>query len=164
MDEKLAKSAQFYLSKQAEVAAQLLIILQGEYNALRVTDSSELETITEQKRAVVDDLDKLNQAWQGILRAQKVPMTKEGIQNTLATIDPQQRYKLSETFTRLGDTMMACQRQNTMNGAAITLRQQSIQDALDILRGSGPTQATYGPRGQRPTGSVAVAGYTIGKA
>lgn len=164
MDEKFAKSAQFYLSKQVDIAGQLLAVLREEYEALKVTDSAALETITEHKRAVVDDLDKLNQAWQGILRAQKVPMTTDGIRGTLNTSDQKFNYKLTETFTCLGDTMMACQRQNTMNGAAITLRQQSIQVALDILRGNSAIPATYGPRGQRPSGSNGAAGFTIGKA
>jgi len=164
MDEKFAKSAQFYLTKQAEVANQLLEILRSEYESLKVTDSAALETITELKRATVEDLDKLNQAWQGILRAQKITITKEGIQGALAANDPRQQFKIVDTFAHLGDTMMACQRQNTMNGAAITLRQQTIQDALDILRSGNTAQSTYGPRGQRATQSIGVAGYTIGKA
>jgi flagellar biosynthesis/type III secretory pathway chaperone len=122
----------------------------------------EVQKVSDRKQNLVNDLEVLNQSWQDFLRAQKAEFTLEGIRKAILALEQAEPQGLPALWEKLGELSQTCQRQNTINGAVVILRQQVTNQALDILRGQSMGGSTYDNKGgKKPSGGV---GHTIAKA
>lgn len=159
----MSQHARQLLSDQVEILTRLNETLRIEYDIMNTQKTDEVQKISEQKQNLVNDLEALNQNWQDFLRSQKAEFTLQGIRTAILKLEKAEPQKLPMLWEQLGDLSQACQHQNTINGAVVTLRQQVTQQALEILRGQtmggGNTYDSKG--GQQSSGGP---GHTIAKA
>jgi len=166
MSNPFATVAKTLLDQQVDVAGQLLAMLQQEYRLLKREEEGDLAELSQQKLALVNQLESASQKWLASLKQARVEITLDGIRAGLGTHDPAGSQGLVASWEKLGELASECQRQNTVNGAILVVREQTTQTALDILRGKVPGEdTTYSAKGRSsgytaPNGS----GGTLGKA
>ncbi|MDH5300703.1 MAG: flagellar protein FlgN [Gammaproteobacteria bacterium] len=166
MSPTFASIAKTLLEQQTSVAEQLLALLQKEYRLLKREDEGDLSDLTQAKLVQVNLLEDLTARWLGSLKQAKVEITLDSIHAALEKQDPGQSLGLVSLWEKLGAVASECQRQNTVNGAILVVREQTTQTALDILRGKVPgEEVTYSAKG-RSSGYTAPrgSGGTLGKA
>lgn len=156
-----AKDSQELLSKQVSVTDQLVQLLKQEYNILKSIEVGELVELAQHKTTLVNELESLNQDWQQLLRHARVPIDLDSISNSLEKVDPRNELGLLDQWSALADLARECQKQNTINGSVILLRQQAATYSLDILTGQNSANETYGPKGTSHQSGKG--GHSLGK-
>lgn len=154
-DEQFQTSCRDLLQQQQASTARLLKLLKQEYETLSTSQAISLDDITHEKQPVIVSLNKLNQQWLALLALKCTDMSPDGISHFLAkqkNVD--EKPALSTLWLDLQSTAKACKKANTVNGSIITLRHQSTQKTMAILRGQIPGNTVYDPRGNNATGYV----------
>lgn len=165
MSNSFADMAKTQLEQQVSVTEQLLTMLQKEYRLLKREEEGDLNELSQQKLNLVNQLETLSQNWLASLKQANVEITLDGIHDGLTTQDPDGSLELVNRWEKLGELATECQRQNTVNGAILVVREQTTQTALDILRGKVPGEdATYSAKGRSANYSPSGSGGTLGKA
>jgi len=136
------------LSTQAELAQRLLDLLKSEYQALAHLDGESLHNSLTEKQQLVDALETLHQEFQDIATTLGCPVRdKAGMERLVGLCSPQQTTELHDAWHRLSDALMACQRQNEINGTVIVLGHQSMQNVLAALQGLPSGSLLYDTQG-----------------
>ncbi len=148
MDSKhFQTTAQNLLAKLQASSEQLLNLLQQEYKVLSTADAESLDTITLEKQPVIIQINSDNQEWLTLLSQECQDMSPQGIDQFLGNYDVTHACSLSTQWGKLQTLAKACKKSNTVNGTIITLRHQSAQQTLAILRGQIPGDTVYNPKG-----------------
>ncbi len=145
-------SAQGLLTKLQGLSEQLLNLLQQEYKTLSTSHAESLDTITLKKQPVIVQINSDNQKWLALLSQECQDMSPQGIGQFLDNYDAAHASSLSPQWEKLQTLAKACEKSNTINGTIITLRYQSAQQTLAILRGQIPGDTVYNPKGNNSTG------------
>lgn len=159
-----SQQAKQLLTEQIDILTDLNELLRLEYDIMNTQNTDEVQKLGDKKQNYVNDLEALNQTWQDFLRSQKAEFTLDGIRNAILKLEKAEKQGLPVLWEKLGDLSQACQKQNTINGAVVILRQQVTQQALDILRGQTMGgNSTYDNKGEQKSSGGNV-GQPIAKA
>lgn len=109
------------LAEQLDSAESMLSILEQEYQALLDGDPESLNRISADKARLVEDLESLERARQGLAEAASSGDSDRG----------------AERWQKILATIERCRARNLRNGALANARREQITLALNMLRGSG---------------------------
>ena len=134
------------MSREITCLQTLSAILQREYDALLTTDTSELEQIvTEKNQALAAQAESSQARIQFTLQ-----QTGNGTENELQQLIEASgavKHGLEASFAEITSLARQCQEANRRNGRLISQKQQQAQSALNILRQTDNTPATYSGQG-----------------
>ncbi len=114
--------------------ADLESLLDREYDAIRQRDLAQLDTLTGDKQALVDDINRAAAAME------------ESLKDLLGD-NPSP----STSGHEIRAAIARCAQANKTNGCAIESSQSFTSSLLDILRGRAPGERTYTARGRLGT-------------
>jgi len=133
------------LSHEIEQAQRLLELLQREYQLLQSAPGKLLEELLAEKRLRLETVEASVGEHHRFLQHHGLACDRRG---TLDFIDACGNPGLTETWQRFDSLLRECQKQNQINGGAVTLNQRQTKQMLDILFGLGEGNKTYGPSGE----------------
>lgn len=162
MNSNVAAKAKQLMDDQIDLISQLQQLLTEEYATLNHVPVDELERLAGEKQSLVSQLEQINHNWQDMLHALSTEFTLEGIPKKLKEIDSGNAFGLLDRWKKLGELSHEVQKQNRVNSAVVTLRQQVTEQAMNILRGQSVGGTTYGKEGKER--SLNTGGHTIAKA
>lgn len=148
MDAHAASQAEFIriLNLEIEQAERLLDLLEREYQLLQTAPAKPLEALLGEKRQQLKIVEHSVAEHHRFLQRQGLNSDRAG---TLAFLDAgADNPLLLETWQRFESLLQACQKQNQINGGAVTLNQRQTRQMLDILLGIGAGNKTYGRSGE----------------
>ncbi|KRT56304.1 flagellar protein FlgN [endosymbiont of Ridgeia piscesae] len=157
---KLRERFSRILQRESEATEQLLVLLKQEYALLKSTAPAEqLEALNQQKEQQIINVAQAVEAHNRLLRELGLNNNGEETRKLIEQLDGsgllQQQW---QTFLKQVD---ASQKQNGINGGLLTLSQRQAAQGLDILRGIGENQKSYGPSGESRSHSHS---HSLGKA
>jgi len=139
------------LSHEVEQTQRLLELLLREYQLLQSSPGKALEELLDEKRLQLEAMETSVGEQQRFLRQQDLPCDRKG---TLDYLEACGNPHLTEIWQGLESLLRKCQKQNRINGGAVTLNQRQTKQMLEILLGLGEGNKTYGPSGEsRPVNS-----------
>jgi len=145
----LGQQLELLFQQQINAAAELLQLLQDENQALIQRDYERTSQLTNLKKTKGAEIDLLNNQLSQMFAAAQAPKLHEAIDKLIAELPSQLGNKLKQIKSKLEQTSLSCQDQNTINGQIIAVNKQSAETALAILRGQFSTnELTYGAGGQ----------------
>jgi len=131
------------LNAQVQLSAELLSLLKQEYEVLSSTNLDNLENLASQKKPIVVDLDNLGRAWEILLKNKGVELSADGIGRFLNEFDNVNNTQLQAAWISLQEKAKECQKKNIVNGSVISMRHQTTQQTLSLLRGQRPEERLY---------------------
>jgi len=142
-----------------ELAEQLLVLLEDEFQALAQRDLVALENLLGGKQIILKQLDQHAQHRSGLLRAAGFSNDLSGLQQYATGQEGGQ--DLLAASARLSELIDSCKRLNVRNGQIIQASQVGTSRVLNLLQGSSATPTLYNSRGnqtrsgyQRPLSSA----------
>jgi len=148
MDVHTASQAEFIriLNLEIDQAQCLLDLLAQEYRLLQTAPGKPLEDLLNEKRQQLKTVEESVTKHHRFLQQQNLSCDRAG---TLAFIEAgSDNQLLSDTWERFESLLQACQKQNQINGGAVTLNQRQTKQMLDILLGISSGNKTYGRTGE----------------
>jgi flagellar biosynthesis/type III secretory pathway chaperone len=148
MDINTDSQAEFIriLNLEIEQAQRLLGLLEQEYQLLQTAPAKPLENLLSEKRQQLKIVEESVAEHHRFLRRQDLSCDRAG---TLAFIEADTGNPLlAETWQRFESLLAACQKQNQINGGAVTLNQRQTKQMLDILLGISTSNKTYSRSGE----------------
>lgn len=145
------------LSREIELARQLLNALEQEHDALEQHSASAIQAALELKTERLAQFERSETERRRALSSLDIADNRGAIDAYFAD-QAKEMPALAQLWTELLDLAEACRRQNQSNGALVDTQRRHVQRALDILRGE-PDATTYGPDGDtdRRSGSHSLA-------
>jgi len=138
------------LRTQSECAQQLLGTLESEGDALSAGDAEKLDTLTQQKATLLQNLEKLGREQQQLLSELSFEDGDSGLDTALAWCDPAS--ELKNTRRTIGKNLERCRELNERNGLTVQYRMGYVRRALNVLNGdSASSSGIYGRDGQTST-------------
>ena len=125
-------------------------VLAAERNALRTGDPDALQRLTDEKLALLQDLERWAAAHERFLRAQQLPPGRQGSEMFLAGLPHAAEEHM--LWRRVRQTVSACRDSNEVNGGIVTLSRARVQRALMVLSGGSSEPSTYGKAGATRSG------------
>ena len=150
------------LDNTINLTIQLNELLEKEYAVLKSLNASSLGNIADKKTPIAALLDQHNQQWLALLERHIGTPTPKKIKQFLLDYDNKHQTSLSETWGSLTSHARKCQRQNTINGTVIVLRNQAGNQILSILRGQTGDNSTYDTHGNHKM--IHNGGHSLAKA
>ncbi len=145
----LGQQLEQLFQQQINAAAELLQLLQDENQALIQRDYERTSQLTKLKQSKGTEIDLLNNQLSKMFATAQAPKLHDAIDKLIAELPSQLSGKLKQIKSKLEQTSLSCQDQNTINGQIIAVNKQSAETALAILRGQFSTnELTYGAGGQ----------------
>ncbi|MDT3719892.1 flagellar protein FlgN [Pseudomonas oryzihabitans] len=142
-----------------ELAEQLLVLLEDEFQALAQRELVALENLLGGKQIILKQLDQHAQHRSSLLRAAGFSNDLSGLQQYASGQEEGQ--DLLAASARLGELIDACKQLNVRNGQIIQASQVGTSRVLNLLQGSSATPTLYNSRGnqtrsgyQRPLSSA----------
>lgn len=133
------------LANELRQVSAFVELLKTEQGLLTSKDTSDLQTITDQKNALIDQLSQCAQIRDSVLRQAGFPETSDGIKAYLGTLsDPD----LDATFAALKSLATEAKRLNELNAKLVGMRLQVTQQALSVLLPQEQAPALYDVQGQ----------------
>ncbi len=136
------------LKAEENTAAQLLMLLEGERDALSSSDTEVMEKMSKQKQLLVVKLEQLSRQREVLLKAERFPAGKDGLEAFIANQSVTDASALKVLVAKLRTTAYACREHNNINGSIVNVNRQYLQKAMSILRGRDMTAGSYGPGGE----------------
>lgn len=135
-------------------AAQLLQILEQEFDALSQRKLDQLQTLLDQKQPALRQLEQHSKERSQLLAQHNLPANQQGLNQLAAqsTVGAQ----LLENSSQLNNLLEQCQEANLRNGRLIHSSQASVKSMLNIIRGTDTSTlydksgSTASPSNQRP--------------
>lgn len=137
------------LNSENEQAKTLLDILEQEFLLLKANPGVELKKLLAQKTAQLKVVEKHAAAHHRFLQQQGLSSDRQGTESYLEGCGD--NATLSAAWQRYRELLQACQRQNQINGGAVTLNQRQVNQALTLLLNLGDNK-TYGRSGESRPG------------
>ncbi len=148
MDANTASQAAFIriLKLEIEQAQRLLDLLEQEYQLLQTAPGKPLEELLNEKREQLKIVETCVAEHHRFLQGLGLKSDRAG---TLAFIEAgADNQLLNETWQQFETLLQACQKQNQINGGAVTLNQRQTKQMIDILFGINAGNKTYGRSGE----------------
>ncbi len=133
------------VTKQSDFAQRLLDNLASEHNALLAADADSLDKVVGEKQALLKQLEA------GLANITQ-SISKHGFAADFSGFDAllqqlPENTPLHRQWEQLQELAGKCKQQNELNGGIVSLKQQHIRQALDILKGAPPSKNTYDKQG-----------------
>lgn len=135
-------------------------ILKLEQAALIAGDTNQLESITQEKAALIKQLTDLEKIRKSSLLNGGYKTDLEGMEAYLADFGTSDN--ISATWLALMDISRQAKEFNRTNGILINRHMSRNQAALNILHRKDPASALYGPNGQSTSKSSTGRGFVAG--
>ncbi|MEW8508597.1 MAG: flagellar protein FlgN [Candidatus Thiodiazotropha sp.] len=147
------------LNNEITQAQQLQDLLRKEYSLLQQGSAKALEDLLEEKRALLQRVEAAVVTHNRFLEQQGLSIDRQGTERFIhGCIESEPLHQAWEHFTGL---LEACHRQNEINGGAVQLNQRHVSQTLEILKGLGQGDKTYGRGGESKPNSTS---KSLGKA
>ncbi len=147
------------LDSEIEQAGRLLELLRTEYSLLQKGSPQALQDLLEEKTQQLKRVEAAVAAHNHFLEQHGMSTDRQGTESLIQQSSDEEH--LSQTWQRFSELLEECHKQNVVNGGAITLNQRHVTQTLDILRGLGQRDKTYGPSGETKPNSTS---KSLGKA
>lgn len=119
--------------RQEGLAGELLAVLETEYAVVMERDTAELERVIDRKRGLIEALEELQQQNVAILGVAGIGGDRRGMEEAIGRCGT----TAAETaWQAMRDKILACERQNTINGKLLESSKRVTQQALSILLGN----------------------------
>jgi flagellar biosynthesis/type III secretory pathway chaperone len=125
-------------------------MLGQEFSAVTTRDIEALETVIQEKLALLARLEELEQERNMLLGANGYASGLPGMQECLQWCDPQRQ--LTVHWTELLTMASVCREENRRNRQLVELCSQHARATLRVLRGEDPRQDTYDAEGETRSG------------
>lgn len=125
---------------------QLLSMLEQEKDILERSDSDALLTITEQKQSQLTLITNNEQAFDKLFSTTQGSLYDK-IADRLKTSTQKNADEANNVWEKLQNTVLACKRQNTINGGAVYANLELTRRGLQILTHSKTETTTYDEKG-----------------
>ncbi|MGD8588182.1 MAG: flagellar protein FlgN [Chromatiales bacterium] len=129
-----------------EQTTLLIELLKEEYRSLQHMDPTNLETITQQKKELLHNLQSIAKSQDTLLQNMGYSTDPEGMENYINNLDDESQLKCK--WDNLQDLLAKCKKQNEINKGVITISRRQATNALDLLYGLSAGTKTYGPTGE----------------
>lgn len=150
---------QLLLDEEA-LASRLLAVLETEYAAVTERDASALEKTLKEKQNVISDLEGRHGTVAVILARVGLAADQPGMEEALRRCSAP---ALEQAWKAMRTQLVACEKQNTVNGKLLESSRRVTQQALSILLGVSPDSGElYTQKGKAV--APALGGRTVTKA
>lgn len=150
------------LLEQEGLAGRLLSVLETENEYVANRDNEGLERIVEEKRLLIDQLETCYRRNTGILSNAGISADLPGLGEALQSCKSADN-TLVQTWESLKERLLACEKQNLVNGKLLESSRRVTQQALSILLGgAGDAGELYTQSGKATTPNLG--GRTVRKA
>lgn len=150
------------LSHIAQTLRQLNQTLADEFSALAADNFEQIQELAQNKNALFETLEKLEQQRQACLNKAGFGLNSEDVIAYLTQQKNQSNEKTKQTWQEIETLTHTCRQQNSKNGLLLEKNRRRIEKALSILKGQIPdNQATYTANG---TTSSTSPSHTFAKA
>mgnify|MGYP000007610944 FL=1 len=144
--ERMPHALQAVLTQEVECTERLLESLETERSALAQRDMSALAGSTEQKLALTQRLETLEQDRERLLAGMGFSGQKSELSAYLATHTGATQ-GLRDLWAQVLANTEACRKANLANGGILEASRQHVERALCILRGQAGSPSLYDPNG-----------------
>ncbi len=134
------------IEEELELARSMLVLLEGEYEALTDGNPEAITTISKKKLEQLRVMEQHLQQVNYFLLELGLTADTQGAEQAIAQTGPDN--KLQTKWDELRSMEIKLQRQNEINGGIITIGQRRVKQALDILSGKEGLTGTYGQDGE----------------
>ncbi len=134
------------------LATKLQEILQREFDILSGDSPEQIEAISREKLAQMQQLTQQLAKRDQLLTILRLPPGKAGTDIMMRQLPP--GHELLANWEQLQELSAKLQRQNTINGGIVAIGQRRAKQALDLLRGKHGMTETYGPGGESRTDAI----------
>jgi flagellar biosynthesis/type III secretory pathway chaperone len=134
------------VQNEIEQSQRLLDLLRTEYTLLQKGSPQALQQLTEEKKQQLKQVETAVLNHNHFLKQQGYSPDREGTEAYLKQSGDNDRTE--ETWQRFISLLETCHKQNALNGGAVQLNQRHVNQTLDILKGIGQRDKTYGPGGE----------------
>jgi len=122
------------LQQELEAAVRLRVVLTTEHEAIARRDTDTLEQAVAEKQALLTQLEQSHKQRLALLSASGLDADPDGFATLLARCAGS-GYDWSSRWEELKENLIACQRQNQVNGAVLENSRRTTHRALSILLG-----------------------------
>jgi flagellar biosynthesis/type III secretory pathway chaperone len=147
------------LESEIEQAQRLLDLLRAENSLLQKGSPQALQELLVEKTQQLKLVESAVAAHNRFLEQQGMSVDRQGTENLIRQSGDGET--LDRIWQRFSKLLEDCHKQNEINGGAIKLNQRHVTQAIDILRGLGQRDKTYGPSGETKPNSTS---KSLGKA
>ena len=144
--EGMPHALQAVLTQEVECTERLLESLETERSALAKRDMSALAGSTEQKLALTQRLETLEQDRERLLAGMGFSGQASDLSAYLATLTGATQ-RLRDLWQQVLANTEACRKANLANGGILEASRQHVEQALSILRGQAGSPSLYDPNG-----------------
>ncbi len=134
------------------MASNLQEILQREFDILSGGSPEQIEAISREKLAQMQQLTQQLAIRDQLLTVLRLPPGNEGTNKLIRQLP--QEHELHTLWEQLQQLSTELQRQNTINGGIVAIGQRHTRQALDMLQGKNSVPETYGPGGESRTDAI----------
>jgi flagellar biosynthesis/type III secretory pathway chaperone len=134
------------LNQENEQAENLLDLLEQEFELLKSAPGKSLQSLLSKKKQQLKTVEQSALAHQQFLQQQDLTNDRRGTESYLEAC--RDNPSLTAAWQRYLELLQACQKQNEINGGAVTLNQRQVNQALNLLLGIGDSNKTYGRSGE----------------
>ena len=145
--EGMPHALQAVLMHEVECTERLLASLETERSALAQRDMTALAGSTEQKLALTERLETLEQERERLLAAMGFTGQRSDLSAYLAT-HAGATHRLGDLWQQVLANTEACRKANLTNGGILEASRQHVEQALCILRGQAGSPSLYDPNGE----------------
>ncbi len=128
------------LKQEASALEGLYSLLMKELVALKENDSESINTLSEEKNIMLDELQQLDNERQLFINTEKKLPVNSTFSNDISILSNEIKICLNK-----------CKQQNNINGGIIEMSQLFNTKMLDILSGNSEKQSTYDVTGKSDT-------------
>jgi len=145
--EGMPHALQAVLMQEVECTERLLASLETEHSALAQRDMSALAGSTEQKLALTQRLETLEQERERLLAGTGFSGQGSDLSAYLVTLTGATKPGLRDLWQQVLANTEACRKANLTNGGILEASRQHVEQALGILRGQAGSPSLYDPNG-----------------
>jgi flagellar biosynthesis/type III secretory pathway chaperone len=140
------------LNAEMETARQLEPVLESEHDALSRGDAEAILSLSEEKRTVMERMQKQLAMRNRFLQSIGLPPGREGTEQMAVSGND----RLAAAWQNLHQLIERLNQQNTINGGIVVLSHRFTRQAIDLLSGKQPNSDTYGPSGEQRSGTASI--------
>ena len=140
------------LNAELATARQLEPVLEKEHDALSRGDAEAILALSEEKRLIMEGMQKQLAMRNRFLQSLGLPPGREGTE----MLADKGNAQLTTAWKNLHGLVERLNQQNTINGGIVILSHRFTRQAIDLLSGKRPDSDTYGPSGEQRSGATSI--------
>lgn len=141
------------IDQEFRAASQLLGLLQQESEALSQRNLAALSTIVERKSQELVALDQAGKQRRALLSSQKLPVDDKHWRQLISRCRDE---KLLQQWHAIEQNILACKRENEINGKLLARSQRVIDRLMGALKGQSTDTSLYNQKGNHNAGKRAL--------